>query len=572
VREFDVLILGAGMAGACLARQIRLEKPNLSVGLLEKKTDFDFGIGESTVEVFDDYAIRNLKLGPYLARHHIVKHGLRFWFDSPNKDLPIESLSEQGRSHYTSLNRGVQLDRSRFDRDMCRMNQEIGVEVFLGCRVDSEGVTLDAQTGHTVDTSQGRFKGRYLIDALGKDSPLSRQLNLVPSPNEERGATGSYWVRVEGLKSIDDFGDEQWRRRVHNTLRWSSTNHFMYDGYWFWLIPISDDISSLGVTFDHDRCPLKFKNAQDFQEFARTHRCLDQLLGSQSEFLDFGGLKYLLRGTRQFFSTDRWFLAGMAGFFVDPLFSSSSAAIATGNRLIVSMIEADLQGSQAVFENRVRHFNIGMRNLYLRQKNGFSNYSMLGSFDTFVNWQTLRYHSILNYSVPMQHADLVPLIQRVDSHTAGCECAEGRWSPFQELGQAGDRLTLEFEEFVRAKGKYYDRNEGCFHDKTERAETRRKTVFLDFGEVVERESLLDWKVFVRYYLFRMCEMERVPFYESRFEAGFEAHWSSGQTLGQLLDEMKKGAVAPGEGPAQEWGFKGADCQVVQPQLSPSHLA
>jgi flavin-dependent dehydrogenase len=560
VREFDVLILGAGMAGACLARQIRLEKPELSVALLEKKTDFDFGIGESTVEVFDDYAVRNLKLGPYLARHHIIKHGLRFWFDSQNKDLPIESLSEQGRSHYTSLNRGVQLDRSRFDRDMCRMNQEMGVEVFLGCRVDSD-VTLNGQGGHIVHTSLGRYKGRYLIDCLGRESPLCRQLNLLPSPSQERGTTGSYWVRVKGARSIDDFGDERWHRRVHNTLRWSSTNHFMYDGYWFWLIPISDEVSSLGVTFDHARHPLKFKNAQDFQKFARSHHCLDQLLGPQPEILDFSGLKYLLRGSRQFYSTDRWFLAGMAGFFVDPLFSSSSAAIATGNRMIVSMIEADLQGKKDVFENRVRHFNIAMRNLYLRQKNGFSNYSMLGSFDTFVNWQTLRYHSILNYSVPMQHADLAPLIDRVDSHVAGCECAEGSWSPFQALGQAGDRLTLEFEKYVRAKGKYYDRNEGCFHDKTERAETRRKTIFLDFGEVVENESLLNWKVFVRYYLYRMCEMEDIPFYQSRFEAGFEPHWSSGQTLQQLLAEMRKGSTLSGEVAAQEWGFKGADCRV-----------
>ena len=105
------------MAGGCLARQLSLEMPQLSVCLIDGKTEFDYGVGESTVEVFDDYALRNLQLGPYLNRHHIVKHGLRFWFDSANRDLPLEEMSEQGRSHYTILNRGFQIDRSRFDRD-----------------------------------------------------------------------------------------------------------------------------------------------------------------------------------------------------------------------------------------------------------------------------------------------------------------------------------------------------------------------------------------------------------------------------------------------------------------------
>ena len=93
----DVLIIGAGMAGGLLARQLTVEQPELKIVLVDKKTDFDWHIGESTVEVFDDYAVRNCKLGPYLASKHIVKHGLRFWFDSPQRDLPMSELSEQGR-------------------------------------------------------------------------------------------------------------------------------------------------------------------------------------------------------------------------------------------------------------------------------------------------------------------------------------------------------------------------------------------------------------------------------------------------------------------------------------------
>jgi len=258
----------------------------------------------------------------------------------------------------------------------------------------------------------------------------------------------------------------------------------------------------------------------------------------------------------------RWFLTGMSGFFVDPMFSSNSAAIASNNRYIVSLIQANEEGRRDLFRNRVRHFNIKMRNLYLRQKLGFANYSFFGSFDAFSNWQTLRYHSILNYSVPLQHADLAPVIQAVDSHSEKeCGCEEGVWSPFQSLGNAGDRLTREFEQIIREHDSYHQRNRFHFHDKTEREATRRKTIELDFGPAVEEESRLNWRCFVRYYLHRACQMKALPFFESRFDQHFVPCWESGQTLSELLDFMKLGPLEVGERPAGEWGFKGPHCQV-----------
>ncbi|CAA0181300.1 hypothetical protein NLHDIDDJ_03629 [Acinetobacter baumannii] len=37
VQSTDVLIIGGSMAGSCLARQLKLEKPELTVTVLEKK-------------------------------------------------------------------------------------------------------------------------------------------------------------------------------------------------------------------------------------------------------------------------------------------------------------------------------------------------------------------------------------------------------------------------------------------------------------------------------------------------------------------------------------------------------
>jgi len=561
----DVLIIGAGMAGGCLARQLRFEQPDLKIVVIDAKEEFSYWVGESTIEVFDDYAIRNLRIGPYLLSRQIPKHGLRFWFDSKEKNLPIVELSEQGRSRYTVLNRGAQINRATFDRDLCEMNREIGIEVLLNTRVltgsDTDGlpdIEIDRETGHTVRTTAGTFHCKYLVDAGGRSSPLARKLKLVPQTPDTPYPKGSYWSRFEGCHSIDDMGDESWRRRVDFTLRWASTNHFMYDGYWIWLIPVSEKIVSIGVTFDIKSHDFTMKSGENLLDFLRQHRALSELLGDQARPLDFFGIKPMERGARQFFSMDRWYLTGMSGIFVDPLFSSTSGQIALSNSLISQLIAADKVGDTVRLERRLRHFNIIMRNIYLRQIAEFSNYHRLGSFDAFVNWQTLRYHSILNYEVPLKHADYVPLMEKIDSHDDNCGCRVGAFSESQQLGFAGDRIADEFVKFIDCKDQYYARNRDCFHEKTERPATRKKTVELDFGEAVLKESLLNWEAFFRYYIVRMCEIEGIPFDEETFSATFRCDWNTSQTLAEVFDALRCAADSGKKptSPEYMWDLKG----------------
>ena len=72
----DVVIIGGSMAGGCLARQLKLKHPELSVTVLERKKSFNSWVGESTLESFWDYAASDLQLGFYLDTNHLYKHGL----------------------------------------------------------------------------------------------------------------------------------------------------------------------------------------------------------------------------------------------------------------------------------------------------------------------------------------------------------------------------------------------------------------------------------------------------------------------------------------------------------------
>src|SRR5215468_3111672 len=94
--DLDVAILGGGLAGNLLARQLRRTLPALRVGLFEKATDRSYKVGESTVEIASNYLIRRLGLSQYLYDQQLPKNGLRFFFDTPDKNAELEQLSEMG--------------------------------------------------------------------------------------------------------------------------------------------------------------------------------------------------------------------------------------------------------------------------------------------------------------------------------------------------------------------------------------------------------------------------------------------------------------------------------------------
>jgi flavin-dependent dehydrogenase len=354
VKHTEVLIIGASMAGSCLARHLKLQHPDMQIMVIDRKSKFDFGVGESMVEVFWDYAAKDLQLGPYLDSNYISKHGMRFFFDSPEKDLALSEMSEMGRSWSDAIP-AHQINRKRFDQDLCEMNLASGIEVVLNCA--AEEIEIDADYGHVVKTSRGdSIRCKWLVDAAGFNAPLARKLDLV-HPLEGH-VISARWGRFRNVNVLDNVGTQEWRERVNFVSRFQSTTHFMYEGYWFWLIPIEEDLYSIGVVWRHDMVDIQIKNGEEFVAFIKGHRALGDILGDQYVVEDFHGHKNLARVSEQFYSTDRWFLTGMSAAFLDPLFSSSSAFLSDTNRMIVDLIETDMAGDKEALRNKVVCYNI----------------------------------------------------------------------------------------------------------------------------------------------------------------------------------------------------------------------
>ena len=347
--HYDVAILGGGLAGGCLARQLRLEAPALRVLVAEKRQhpvpEAAFKVGESSVEIGAHYFQKRLKLESHLRSAQLEKLGLRYFYThGDNRDLA--QRLELGPSEFPPVP-SFQLDRGRLENYLLETNAELGATVLDDCRVRS--IQLDATGVHRVSLSSrdgsSEITARWVVDASGRAGLLKRQLGLLrPSSH----AANAAWWRVSSRVRVDDWSaDPAWRTRVPSGLRWQSTNHLMGVGYWVWLIPLGSGSTSFGIVADGDLHPFarvnRFERALDWlREFEP--QCADIAEAHASELQDFRALQHFAHGCARVFSSDRWALVGEAGVFTDPFYSPGSDFIAIGNDYVTDLIIHDARG------------------------------------------------------------------------------------------------------------------------------------------------------------------------------------------------------------------------------------
>jgi flavin-dependent dehydrogenase len=401
IDRYDVAILGGGLAGGCLARQLRMEAPQLRVLVVEKRRhpvpEAAFKVGESSVEIGAHYFQKRLALEPHLRSAQLEKLGLRYFFpQGDNRDLTARV--ELGPPDFAPVP-SFQLDRGRLENHLLRTNADDGVTVLDAHRV--RAIALDGAAGHrvTVEGADGtqEITARWVIDAAGRAGLLKRQLGLVrPSTH---GANAAWW-RFRSRIKIDDWSnDPAWKARVPSGLRWHSTVHLMGVGYWFWLIPLGSGSHSFGIVADGDLHPFsrinRFERALDWlREFEPQAAAVMEAHASELE--DFLALQHFAHGCARVFSPDRWSLVGEAGVFTDPFYSPGSDFIAIGNDYTTDLIVRDARG-EAIGE-RVEAFNA----MYLRLFDAFirlydGQYPVMGNAQVMtakVSWDNSTYWSV----------------------------------------------------------------------------------------------------------------------------------------------------------------------------------
>ncbi|HEY1379873.1 MAG TPA: NAD(P)-binding protein [Gemmataceae bacterium] len=356
--DVDVAILGAGLAGLTLARQLLLNSDK-TVLLLDRRPDVPGPrqkVGESTVQVGAYYFAKVLDLEEYLLHEQLMKYNLRFYWKSPGRDN--DRFEDYGHSFIRTFSNipCYQLDRNTFEAELLRRNRADPRLTFHPGAADLD-VTLHDEGPHGVRfTAGGRrhdVRARWVVDTTGRGRFLARRLGLGRE-NPIRHGASVLWV--DGIVDIDKLTDrppaEVRKKRERSAIGhlpfWLATNHFMGEGFWFWVIPLRGK-TSLGVVYDKEIFPWREVNSQEkllewvCREFPLFARDLPR-----RRVLDYTALKDFSYDCAQTISPHRWALAGEAGRFTDPLYSPGSDLISVYNTLITDAILTDDPAELAV--------------------------------------------------------------------------------------------------------------------------------------------------------------------------------------------------------------------------------
>lgn len=486
-KNVDIAILGGGIAGNLVARQLRLRLPDVSMALFEKDTTRGYKVGESSVEIASNFFLRKVGLSTYMYDAQLPKNGLRFFFDTPEKNASLFEMSEVG-SNKMPMIPTFQIDRARFEEDLLEMNRKAGIEVSLGVTVkdlDLKSGTEGARThrhSFTVvgaDGTKTRYHARWVVDASGRSQLISKQRGFR---QPEKHQCGAVWGRFTDVTDMDALmetpsaqpfagshwsgvekgwpGAEAWKSRVNHTARVLSTTHFCYRGYWIWFIPIARGITSLGVVGEVFEPWMATE--EGFNRFLRQHKAVASLL-ENAKCLDVGHYARYTYGTSQFFGGhERWAMIGEAAAFSDPFYSPGSDYISIESDMITDMIARDFGGAtdeellerSSTYDEFMKFRYEATMLLYRNQ------YPVLGSYETMrLKWNfdiACYYNLWLDFFMRDYHLDLRKIREQLRRREYVLQALRN----FSELFQ---KLVRELE----AKGEYHRSNLGHYNDGTD---------------------------------------------------------------------------------------------------------
>jgi flavin-dependent dehydrogenase len=312
--DFDFAVAGGGPAGAATA--IALAQRGHRVVLFERDRFPRFHIGESLIATANE-AFAELGLTERMrAAGFPEKWGAQLASHDGRAGRPVDFST----SREISRPQTYQVCREKFDQMLLERALEAGVEVRQGYRVAGVDFDVDGVRVRYLDErgAAGSERARAVVDSTGRAGLLARQLSL--REDEPRLANVALYGHYSGVPLPAG--------RAAGDIRIVARR----DAGWFWLIPIDAELVSVGVVVPRALYARLEKGDPERMlgaAIAETPAVAALMAGARLEWPVRVEKDFSYRASR--YAGARWLLAGDAGSFLDPVFSTGvSIAMESG--------------------------------------------------------------------------------------------------------------------------------------------------------------------------------------------------------------------------------------------------
>jgi len=325
----DVVVIGGGPAGSIAAAA--LARAGRAVTLFEKARFPRFHIGESLLpESFP--ILERVGVAPRLeAEGFPEKLGATFILEDGSARTRIrfaDALGDRGRAR--------QVLRSRFDEILLRHAAECGAEVREDAPVDDVDIRDDGVRVRDVEAG-------IVIDASGRRGVVARRQDVRrPHP---------------GLRKVAVYAHYDRDVRPPDTNRGDIVVVSLRNMEWIWLIPLPGGAMSVGAVFNRNDHPAGADPAAALHaRLAATPLLRETMAGLEPTRVAQFEADFSYDATR--YAGRRWLLAGDAGAFLDPAFSTGvHLAITSGWDAAQAVLSGRHRAYDRAFRRRVRTYD-----------------------------------------------------------------------------------------------------------------------------------------------------------------------------------------------------------------------
>lgn len=324
----DVLIIGGGPAGTTFATL--MTNKGWDVTLLEKEHHPRFHIGESLLPM-NLPILERLGVMDEIHTIGVTKNGADFTVGNSGMEEKIFHFRDALGS---SPPHAFEVRRSEFDRVLFENSRKSGADAREGIKVTKVVSAPDGTHEVRAVDERGeehRWVTRFLVDASGRDTFLSRTNGWKTRNNNH--ASAAVYGHFRGVTRRP--GKDQ-----------GNISIYWFKHGWIWMIPLQDDIMSVGAVCQPEFLRTRTDTLDDFlrEALLSLPETAERIRPATAEMPAQATGNYSYLSDRM--SGPGFLMVGDAFAFIDPVFSSGVYLAMNSAERGVKVAEAWLSGSR----------------------------------------------------------------------------------------------------------------------------------------------------------------------------------------------------------------------------------